>query len=93
MDLQARLRAAMRRGNLTVSDLARWLDRPRATVATWVHEGREVAGGPIDQFDVQTRLSRLEKLIRDRKGLPIPRMSPARRVEYLRGLESKYANG
>lgn len=64
-----RLKRAASRGDLTVSDLARWFDRPRATVNTWIN-GRTPfgPGGRRAEDD----LRRLEWAVKNCKGLPIP---------------------
>lgn len=69
---QRRLQTAQRAGNLTVADLARWFDRPHATVRTWVCDGREPGGGPLDIQHAQALLGLLETLIARKKGFPLP---------------------
>jgi transposase-like protein len=63
---QQRLRRCVERGNLTVSDLARWFDRPYATVRSWLAAGREPSGGPVTVRRAQSRLEALEQAVRDR---------------------------
>lgn len=87
--LQQRLRWCQKRGNLTVADLARWLDRPYPTVRTWVENGSEPGGGPVDAEAVYGRLATLESLINGRPAggtmrFPVPRLSPKGRIAYLK---------
>ena len=82
---QKRLTAVMRRGNLTVSDLARWFARPIPTVRCWVYDGFE----PRDLADVQRLLDPLERLIRNRDGFPVPFMTRRERIKYLKGVRRK----
>lgn len=56
-----RLRAVMEKGNLRVSDLARWFDRPYPTIRSWV-QGVEMGGGAIDKAFILAKLAKLEKL-------------------------------
>lgn len=81
-----RLRKVSAAGNLTIADLARWLDRPHATVSVWYKNGREPRGGPQDKEHAHAMLGVLEALVKQRKGFPVPRMSPVKRIEYLRGV-------
>ena len=80
---QQRLRACERGGNLTVADLARWFDRPYPTVRTWVQNGIEPGGGPIDKEHAESMLGLLETLIKQGRWFPISRMSPRERIEHL----------
>lgn len=80
---QTRLRALQRAGNLTVSDLARWFNRPHATVRTWVENGISPGGGPIDKEHAASLLGLLETLVKQKRGFPIPRLSPQKRIEHL----------
>lgn len=86
MDLfPTRLRAAIRDTGMTVSDLARWFDRPRATVNTWV-EGR-IPWGP-QAPRAERRLALLELSIKKRaKYWPVPAdLSWKERAKYVRGM-------
>ena len=85
--LKTRLQDCLTRGNLRVSDLARWLERPRATVSTWL-EGREPSGPAVDMSCIESKLWLLEKLIRSRKGFPVPRLSPTDRISYLERIKT-----
>lgn len=69
----------MRTGNLSVSNLAQWLDRPVPTVRGWVERGREPQGGPQDTEHVYSLVGLLETMIRRETFFPLPRMSPAER--------------
>ena len=76
----ARLKRAMRGGNLTVADLARWLDRPHATVRSWVEDGREPSGAPLDVEHAHQMLGLLEQLIAKKLGFPLPRLTTRERA-------------
>jgi hypothetical protein len=65
-DFSARLRLCMRRGSLTISDLARWFGRPIPTVRTWVLNGRTPCEGYYEESN--RRLKILEKEIERRRG-------------------------
>lgn len=84
MTFQGRLKAAMRGGNLTVADLARWFDVPYPTIRGWVQDGHEPAGGPLDCAFAKARLDKLERAIRRKENLPLPRLSGAARVAALK---------
>lgn len=84
-----RLRAAQKRGNLRVADLARWFERPHATVNEWVRHARQPTGAPNDLEFVHKALDALEKMIEQKRGFPIPRLSPGKRIEYLRAMKSE----
>ena len=82
-EFRERLQRAMLDGNMTPSDLARFLRRPRPTVQGWI-AGSELGGGANDRIAVMLRLTQLEKLISEGKQLPIPAgMSPPKRKAYL----------
>ncbi len=83
MTFQKRLIAVMRDGNLRVADLARWFERPHSTVRSWVQDGYEPSGGPIDRNMVFIQLGFLEKEVRRSKLFPVPRLSPTKRIAYL----------
>lgn len=85
MKLEARLKALMRDGNLTVADLARWFERPDPTVRGWA-KGVAVGGGALDKKAISDATYRLEVLLRKKHGLPVPRLSPANRIAYLENL-------
>lgn len=86
---QARLKAAQRAGNLHVADLARWFDRPDATVRGWVERGTKPGGGPIDKAHAAALLGLLEVLVKQKRGFPIPRLSPSKRIEHLMHIRSR----
>jgi len=70
-------------GDLTPSDLARWFDRPRATVNTWLN-GRTPFGPPARVAN--RRLALLEDRIRKQLGFPVPAdLSWREREAYIRG--------
>ena len=80
---QKRLTNAQRAGNLTVADLARWFDRPHATVRSWVCDGVEPGGGPLDVEHARALLGLLETLIAKRKGFSLDPAQP-RKVQRAR---------
>lgn len=87
MTFSERLQDLLDAGNLTVADLARWLERPHPTVRGWVLGGN--LGGPaMDAAYVIAEISRLEKLIKKKRGLPVPRMSARKRITYMIELRS-----
>jgi len=78
-----RLKACMRAGVLTVSDMARLFDRERRTVSDWVHNGRIPTG--VRAVETLRRLSQLERQIERGEGFPVPlRLSKRARTEYIR---------
>lgn len=81
---QMRLKACQQDGNLMIADLARWFDRPHATVRSWINDGRAPGGGPVDREHAERLLALLELLIRQRHGFPVPRLTPRARIEHLR---------
>ena len=85
-----RLNSVLHRGNLTVADIARLLDRPHATVRGWVHNGLSPAGGPADVNAAHDMLGKLEKLLQSRNGVLVPiGLSPNERIEHVNKLRSK----
>lgn len=84
--LQDRLIAVLHDGGLTVVELALWLDRPRATVATWVSGERNCSA--LFREVVHERLSILERLVRHYQGKKLipPTASIQRRKKAMRGL-------
>lgn len=90
MTFQQRLKVAMRCGNLTVADLARWFDRPDPTVRGWVMNGGSPGGGPLDIENTYQALDLLEKIIKRRRDLPLPRMSPSERMKRLNEIQKKF---
>lgn len=81
----ARLMVCMKRTEMTVSDLARWFDRPRATVNTWLC-GR-TPFGPAAPLALK-KLAQLEFSLQARpKHYPIPaELSWTKREQYVRGM-------
>jgi transposase-like protein len=77
---QQRLRRCVERGNLTVSDLARWFDRPYATVRSWLAAGREPSGGPVTVRRAYERLAALEQVVRDQSLRDLPMRQRAERL-------------
>lgn len=86
MQIQNRLLWCMRHGNLTVADLARWLERPDPTVRGWVKNGGRVGAPEQDVQELERSLGQLETMIKTRRGFPVPRMSPIDRIAYLESL-------
>lgn len=84
-----RLEYCQRAGNMTIADLARWFDRPHATVRSWILQGVEPGGGPIDIEHARQLLGLLEMLIRKERGFPVPRLSPQKRIAYVKELRHK----
>jgi hypothetical protein len=84
-DFSTRLVRAAKVTDMTTSDLARWFDRPRATVNTWLL-GR-VPWGPQAKL-ANKRLVLLELSISSRKKYwPVPAaLSWAKREKYVRGM-------
>jgi len=77
----------MRHGNLTVADLARWFARPDPTVRGWIRNGGRV-GGPVQDVEaIERDLGRLELAIRAGRWFPVPRLSPAERIEHLAAIK------
>jgi len=89
MTFQARLKAICKGGNLRVADLARWFEKPHATVRGWVEKGIQPSGGPLDLDHVEALTGLLEALIAKKKGLPVPRLSPSERISHLRDLRDR----
>ena len=89
MTFQERLQRLLHHGNLTIADLARWLDRPHPTVSGWVKFGKEPGSGPLDAAMVYAQVAALEKLLKKKRGLPIPRLSPQARIEHLLHLKKQ----
>jgi hypothetical protein len=81
-----RLQSIMKDGNLTGADLARWFDRPDPTVRGWIR-GYELRGPPLDAAYVEAQLDKLERLLKRKQGLPVPRMAPGKRIEHLNRLK------
>ena len=65
-----------------MSDLAHWLDRPYATVRTWVIARR--VPHTIYQAQIALHLELLEKAIASRTVFPLPAMSAHKRPEYIK---------
>ena len=87
---QARLQRALAAGNLTTSDLARWFDRPRATVRTWVENGKEPSGPPLDVAHANALLDLLEQMIKHRKGFPVPvGLTTSKRLQHLQNIRKR----
>ena len=89
---QQRLQACERGGNLTVADLARWFDRPYPTMRTW-RSGTKPGGGPIDQEHAIQMLGLLELLIKHKRGFPMPRLSPDKRIAHLLAVRKASLSG
>ena len=83
--LQLRLRRLLRDGNLTVADLARWLERPHPTVRGWALGGN-LGGAPMDVKRVLARVKLLESLLARRRRLPVPQLSARQRIAYIKNM-------
>ena len=79
----ARLQTVMRDGNLTGADLARWFDRPDPTVRGWISGVHALSGAQLDVAFVEGQLDKLERFLKKKQGLPVPRLTPAKRIEHL----------
>jgi len=88
MIVQKRLLRIMKRGNLTVADLARWFDRPHATVRGWVEGGRIGLAAEMDRVYIYTEMGNLERRIIAKDGLPVPRLKTSERLAYLEKLKN-----
>lgn len=83
-DFPAQLQLCMSRGDLIVSDLARWFGRPRATVNTWVN-GR-TPYGPSGRL-AQEQLNLLSWALKNKQGFPVPAgLGWKARADYIRGI-------
>ena len=83
-DFAVTLAWCMKRGDMTISDLAVWFERPRATVNTWVN-GR-TPYGPSGR-EAGASLERLHAAIRNKRGFPIPAtLSWKKRADYIKGV-------
>ena len=69
LSIQSRLREAMRKGNLTATDLAQWLDATRPTLNAWL---RGVVPLENKREFLLDRIGVLEHTIRGKKRLPMP---------------------
>jgi cyanate lyase len=84
LTLAERLLACMQRGDLSLADLAHWLDRPYATVRTWVYDDRYPHG--VYWRTIDDRLKLLEHEIVTRTHIPVKDVSAHDRPNYLRGI-------
>jgi hypothetical protein len=84
-DFTARLTRCAKQTEMTPSDLARWFDRPRATVNTWL-QGR-TPWGPQASLALR-KLQMLENSIKKRSGYyPVPaHLNWTQREKYVRGM-------
>lgn len=102
MNISKRLNKVMVEGNLTMIDLARWFNKPFATVRGWVRTqpgrktGRDMRLPPQEQERVIEILKLIEKRIRRNAGLPVPQFTPnskmradSQRIAYLNKLMAK----
>jgi len=86
MTFQQRLQRCRERGNLTVADLARWFDRPYATVRSWLTEGWEPGDGPVTRRRMEERLRLLECTIaRSPELRALPMRERAKRLQQTGG--------
>ena len=94
MNITKRLQNVMRDGNLSISDLARWLGRSFSTVRGWTR-GHGMSGTEGDRALVLERLKLIERRIRERAGLPVPHFPPGKtgapslRIAYLNKLMAR----
>lgn len=83
--LSERLLKLMEDGALTKRDLQRWLGRPYPTVRLWIVGTHK----PWDVWEeeVENKVLALEKLVRERRVLPVPASySPNDRAELIEDL-------
>lgn len=83
-----RLQAALRAGNLRISDLARWFNAPYPTMRAWVNEEFSPRLPPVEHAEFEEALDMLEHKIRKKQGFPVPRLSPANRIAHLEKLRA-----
>lgn|SRR5580698_2405820 len=75
----SRLGRCVSKADLTVSDVARWFKRPRATVDTWINLGRNPWGPAGDA--ALTDLELLEWAVKSSPTFPVPkRLTPKARM-------------
>lgn len=82
-----RLQAIMRDGNLTGADLARWFNRPDPTVRGWISGAHDLGGAQLDVAYIEAQLDKLEIFLKKKRGLPVPQLTPGKRIEHLRSLK------
>ena len=83
-----RLQSVMEAGNLTAADLARWFGRPDPTVRGWINDEHDLGGAQLDVAHVEVQLNKLECLLKKKQGLPVPQMTRAKRIDYLKKLRA-----
>jgi hypothetical protein len=88
MSTAKRLRWIMARGNLSVADLSRWFGYPHATVRGWVEGGRIGLAAEMDRMYIYSEMGNLERRIKAKDGLPVPRLKVSERLEYLQRLKN-----
>jgi hypothetical protein len=77
----------MRRGSLSVADLALWFDRPYHTVRSWAQWDTKPRGPRV--LIIEKNLCVLENLIKRRQGLPVPaNIGHYDRPKYIRRLRN-----
>lgn len=84
---QKELLAAQRAANFTVADLARWFQRPHATVRCWT-KGTEPSEGPLSVKEVKRLTNYLAGCVA-RRELPLPRMPRDQRMKKLEVLRKR----
>ena len=93
-NLQARLLAAQREGDLTLADLSHWFDVPFSSVRYWltVASSDWAPRGPRGRTIIK-RIKLLEWAVANRIGMPVPEMMSARdRPAHMRGTRDAVAN-
>ena len=53
---------------------------------SWVEQGVEPGAGPMDAAMAWATLEKLEKMIAKNSKFPVPRLSPQKRIAYLKEL-------
>jgi hypothetical protein len=93
MNYQREFKGLMKRTGLTISELARWFDRPYPTVRCWVIDGNEPGRGatPAKMTRLERGMERLDKAWSDKK-LPENTLNRPNRIKYLTELRRQYHN-
>lgn len=86
MTFARRLAHVQKSGNLTVADLARWFGRSYQTVRYWANGTSQPGGAPMDREHAEELLRLLEGMVKKKQRFPVPRLSPAKRIEYIQDI-------
>jgi hypothetical protein len=89
--IQSRLQWVMKHGRLTTADLQKWFDRSYPSVRNWIEFGVCPRGPRTEKL--LSELAILERLIKKRKGLPVPwNIGHHERPIYIRKLRNENDN-